>query len=453
MSWYQNNGSDTPASAIGTFPSPHYWWEAGAIWGGMINYWAYTNDSSYNPTISQALQAQTGPDNNFMPPAYFASLGNDDQAFWAIAALTAAEYDFPDPPENQPQWLDLAEAAFNTMVRRWDEETCNGGLRWQVFEENAGYDYKNSISNGAFFQIAARLARYTGNSTYVDLAEKAWDWMSGIGLIDDSFTVFDGSDSTLNCSELDHTRWSYNPAVLLYGTAMLYNYTNGSTVWEERTTGLLQRTSQLFFTPFDNATDIMYERSCEIANNCNTDQLSFKAYLSRWLLQTAIMAPYTRSFIGPYLIASAEAAARSCSGGDDGVTCGSRWYTGDYNDNYGTGQQLSGLETVQAMLLFLHPEDERSAVRAPRTSSVVTIQRADPDSTLSVPPPGATGNGGNTGGTPAPGSNDRSQDEDDADEDEDDDGDDDANPAVAAARVNFAMGALPVAVAAGLAVR
>lgn len=96
----------------------------------MIDYWAYTNDTSYNPTVTQALQAQVGPENNYMPPAYFGSLGNDDQAFWAFAALTAVEYDFPDPPEGRPQWLELAEAVFDTMVPRWDTEYCNGGLRW-----------------------------------------------------------------------------------------------------------------------------------------------------------------------------------------------------------------------------------------------------------------------------------------------------------------------------------
>lgn len=26
MSWYQNNGSSTPETAIGTLPAPHYWW-------------------------------------------------------------------------------------------------------------------------------------------------------------------------------------------------------------------------------------------------------------------------------------------------------------------------------------------------------------------------------------------------------------------------------------------
>jgi len=149
MSYYQNNQSSTAVTAIGTLPAPLYWWEAGAVWGGMIDYWAYTNDTSYVHTVQQALLAQVGPKDDYMMPAYYPSLGNDDQAFWAIAALSAAEYGFPAPSgSSSTVWLDLAEAVFNTQQSRWDTFSCNGGLKWQIFTSNAGYDYKNSISNG-----------------------------------------------------------------------------------------------------------------------------------------------------------------------------------------------------------------------------------------------------------------------------------------------------------------
>ena len=39
MSWYSNNQTDTEATKVGTLPEPLYWWEAGAVWGGIINYW------------------------------------------------------------------------------------------------------------------------------------------------------------------------------------------------------------------------------------------------------------------------------------------------------------------------------------------------------------------------------------------------------------------------------
>jgi mannan endo-1,6-alpha-mannosidase len=73
--------------------------------------------------------------------------------------MSAAEKVFPDPPSDRPQWVPLVQAVFNSQVPRWNTETCGGGLNWQVYGFNAGYDYKNTISNGCFFNIAARLAR------------------------------------------------------------------------------------------------------------------------------------------------------------------------------------------------------------------------------------------------------------------------------------------------------
>jgi mannan endo-1,6-alpha-mannosidase len=74
MNYYQNNKTDTPKEAIGTLPYPLYWWEAGAVWGGLVDYWAYTQDTSFNGVVTQALLAQTGTDNNFMPKAYYSSM-------------------------------------------------------------------------------------------------------------------------------------------------------------------------------------------------------------------------------------------------------------------------------------------------------------------------------------------------------------------------------------------
>lgn len=394
MSYYSNNQSDTAATAIGTFSPPLEvwdWWEAGGVWGGMIDYWAYTNDTSYNPTVTQALLAQVGPDNNYLPPAYDGSLGNDDQAFWAIAALSAAEYQFAPPPGNSSvTWLGLAEAVFNTMVPRWDTATCSGGLRWQIFKANAGWDYKNSISNGGFFQISARLARYTGNQTYVDWCEKIWDWMEGVHLINGNYDVFDGTTPSQNCSEVNHVVWTYNPSMLLYGTAMLYNYTNGSEVWQTRTSGLLTACANTFFSPYQNSTDVMYEFACETHGTCDSDQYSFKAYLARWMAKSAIVAPYLADAVTQLLTVTAQAAAQSCSGGDSGEMCGEKWYVGGHDGNSGVGQQLSALEVVQALLLL--DGNEYAAQRYPATQSNVRIEVEVPSNTFTVPPsPSSTG--------------------------------------------------------------
>lgn len=68
MSYYKNNATNLPKEEIGFFPKPHYWWEAGAVWGGMIEYTKFTGDESYVKTVQQALTANYGPNNDILLP-------------------------------------------------------------------------------------------------------------------------------------------------------------------------------------------------------------------------------------------------------------------------------------------------------------------------------------------------------------------------------------------------
>lgn len=38
------------------------------MWGGMVEYWHYTGDTSYNNVVAQAILAQASPTNDFMMP-------------------------------------------------------------------------------------------------------------------------------------------------------------------------------------------------------------------------------------------------------------------------------------------------------------------------------------------------------------------------------------------------
>lgn len=152
----------------------------------------------------------------------YVTQGNDDQCFWGLAVIAAAEKKYPDPPTGQPGWLALAQGVFNSQAGRWDYKTCDGGLRWQIFTFNNGFNYKNSISNGCFFQLGARLARYTGNDTYSQWAEKAYDWTVAAGLLSDDFRIYDGV-STTNCSNIDKIQWTYNVGTYMAGAAYMYN--------------------------------------------------------------------------------------------------------------------------------------------------------------------------------------------------------------------------------------
>ena len=59
----------------------------------------------------QAMTHQAAPSKDFMPTNQSRTLGNDDQGFWALAAMSAAENVFPNPPSDQVQWLSAAQAA------------------------------------------------------------------------------------------------------------------------------------------------------------------------------------------------------------------------------------------------------------------------------------------------------------------------------------------------------
>jgi hypothetical protein len=95
----------------------------------------------------------------------------------------------------------------------------------------------------------------------------------------------------------------------------------------------------------------MYEVACEPQMNCDTDQQSFKAYLSRWMAASTKLAPFVSDLVSTYLSTSAQAAAKSCSGGTDGVTCGTKWTTGSWDNTWGVGQQMNALEVIQGLLI------------------------------------------------------------------------------------------------------
>lgn len=349
---------------IGMFSDPYYWWEAGGAWGSMLDYWFYMENDTYNDIVKQALVYQTGDNRDYIPLNQSTTEGNDDQAFWGLAVMAAAERNFSNPSAEEPQWLYLAQAVFNTMALRWDADSCGGGLRWQIFTWNSGYDYKNSVSNGALFHLAARLARYTGNDTYVDWAEKVFDWMKGVGLITEgqwSF-VYDGASIENNCSDVIKLQWTYNQGLLMAGSAYLYNMT-GSETWHTRTKEFWN-SSVVFFN-----NSILYEAACQASYTCNTDQRSFKAYFSRFMGLTAQLVPELSSHIISYLRASAEGAAKSCTGGYDGHTCGINWFLGSWDGYYGLGEQMAALEVMQNLRCLERP--------APLTSTTGGTSQGD----------------------------------------------------------------------------
>ncbi|KAH6605530.1 glycoside hydrolase family 76 [Trichoderma cornu-damae] len=378
MLYYQGNKT---GQIPGILPGPpaenkgdYYWWEGGAMMGTYVDYWHLTGDSSYNAVVMEGMLHQVGENENYMPRNHTASLGNDDQGFWGMSAMLAAENKFPNPPADKPQWLALAQAVWNTQAdpSRHDE-TCNGGLRWQIPFSNAGFNYKNTIANGCFFNIGARLARYTKNETYAKHAEAAWDWLWGVGYIDhESWLVYDGAHVEKNCTDINHATFSYNAAILTHGAAFMYNYTDGSEIWKNRVDRLLDSLLAKFFPE-----GVAYEIACEPRQGaCSTDMLSFKGYVHRWLSVVTQIAPHTRTKILPILRKSAEAAVQQCTGGDTGRRCGFYWSSKQFVDpavdrTSGAGEAMNVLAAVSSLLI--------NEANPPVTNSTGGISKGNPN--------------------------------------------------------------------------
>lgn len=382
-----NNVTEVPGGIPGLLGEPYYFWENGLAWDSLINYWYQTGDDSYNDFIGHSMRFQLGENSDYMPANQTKSEGNDDQSTWALAAMTAAESGFPSDvlADLNTTWADIAITIFNQQVERWDYETCAGGLRWQIFPFNAGYDYMNSISNGNFYQLASRLSRFTGNSTYEEWSDRVLGWTVNVGLIaDEEATVpgaiFDGTGAKDECSDINRLQWSANAGTYLAGAAYAWNATQ--TRWTALHASLVPAIATTFASGRNsNSTNgTLTEVACAPNNNCNVDQLAYRAILARALAQTrslitslpttatasnvssianitaaaqsqsAAAASDLQSQIDFILRTSAKGAAAQCSGGDDGLTCGSDWSRSEWDGTSGLGQELSALNVIVANL-------------------------------------------------------------------------------------------------------
>lgn len=83
----------------------------------------------------------------------------------------------------------------------------------------------SALSNACFFNMGARLARFTGNSTFADYSEETWNWLTSVGFIDnETWAVYDGAFVEDNCTDILQGQWSANAASLTQGAAFMYNY-------------------------------------------------------------------------------------------------------------------------------------------------------------------------------------------------------------------------------------
>ena len=112
----------------------------------------------------------------------------------------------------------------------------------------------------------------------------------------------------------------------------------------------------VFFTADNNTQDnaagpgIMFEAACEPWRTCDAYESAFKGLTAQWMGETMQVAPFTTDKIMSYLQSSAEGAAKQCSGGQNGTSCGTRWTKSKYDGKTGLGQEYSAFNVFLANL-------------------------------------------------------------------------------------------------------
>lgn len=84
--------------------------------------------------------------------------------------------------------------------------------------------------------MGARLALYSDNKTYAEIAAQSWEWTQGVGLVDKDWNVYDGANTgpdpetgkERNCTNINKLQYSYNAAIMIQGAAVMYKYVSNS---------------------------------------------------------------------------------------------------------------------------------------------------------------------------------------------------------------------------------
>ncbi|CAI4214823.1 unnamed protein product [Parascedosporium putredinis] len=356
MGYYRSQ----PETTVKGFPPILGVWVSGLVWSTLIDYQHYTGDDTFSGEVTAALTNEEllGANNDFLYDRNVSFRATDDVANLGLAALTAAERNFPA----------------KLRRRLFDDKVCDGGIPWQIDSGNSPV-YVSTLGTGAVFQLAARLARLTGDEdgSYANFASQLWDWTVEVGFITEDFEVVDGASAITNCQSINRVQLTQSSGLYLLGAAALANVT-GDQQWTDRTKGLAARIAENFFVGGGDNGGVMVEIACEAAQTCPSDMQAMKGGLATALWRATQMAPFLDGLLRPLLEASAKAAAASCTFGRSKEDCPIIWdadITGINNSLTGPGQQVSVLAIVQGLLM--------SSADAPtRETTPLAVARARP---------------------------------------------------------------------------
>ncbi|KAM0753209.1 Six-hairpin glycosidase [Meredithblackwellia eburnea MCA 4105] len=295
----------------------------------------------------------------------------DDQSWWAMFALRAYEV------YGNNTWLQQAVNISVNNTLYWDQ-TCGGGVLWLTYRPKI----KNTITNGLYFGILARLYRYTGDLQYFNYAMNTLNWWlswafdAPTGRVWDTITAPTdwNPDYPSACNVTGLETWTYNSGAFLFGLADLYYATGNTTLLDLGRT--IAYAAMRDFS--DQSTGVVIE-SCEhdpqpssdLPPGCQQDETMFKGILMMGMAELYVARPDSNI----YNFVNTQLLSVVFNDIDDTWLFG-EWWNGPWNETTaGPKTQGNTLAMVSAAAMinraFLSKVGHSTAVQG--VSSQVTV--------------------------------------------------------------------------------
>jgi len=299
------------------------WWNSANALETTIDYCRLTDSLAYRGNLFNTFEKNKR--GNFLNEFY------DDEGWWALTWIKA--YDLT----GEQRYLAMAKTIFTDMKGGWDS-TCGGGIWWSKQRR-----YKNAIANELFLAIAAKLHLRTpgdaGAGSYLDWAQREWNWFKNTGMINRDNLINDGLDST--CKNNGQLTWTYNQGVILGGLVDLYRINqDGSLIRQAQ--AIADATIRLL------APKGILREPCE--PDCGKDGPQFKGIFMRYLgdLYQVTQQPAYEDFI----VRNADSLWLQCR--NDANQFGLSW-AGSF-DSADTARQSAAIDALNAALVVTTEE-------------------------------------------------------------------------------------------------
>lgn len=172
----------------------------------LVDYMALTGDSTLVPTIENARMAGE---------PYLGNCGwYDDESVWGRFFMAAYFYfSSGQHGANPSNYLQDAITVYTDLSAAWDS-TCGGGIWWRRDPKSYPDNFKAINSTLGLMEIALDLYFATSQKSYLDSAQRSWQWISDSGMIDSQGMVWGGLAS--NCQKDPNNK----PVVALQGNPL-----------------------------------------------------------------------------------------------------------------------------------------------------------------------------------------------------------------------------------------